>query len=267
MLLEGKNVVIYGGAGTIGSATALVFAREGARLFLAGRTEAPLVDVADQIRTAGGQADVAVVDALDERAVTAYIDHVVDRAGRVDVSFNVIGCDVGDQGVPLTSMTAEQFQAPVAAYPRSQFIAAKAAARHMTAQGSGLIMTISAPMARMPAALTGSYGVAFAAVENLSRQLAAELGPAGVRVVCLRPTGMPESARRSGSLTHQTWSRAADQLGLSLEELLEQVGAGTMRRRELAVAEIAEAAALLACDRASALTGTTANVSAGAVVD
>jgi 3-oxoacyl-[acyl-carrier protein] reductase len=267
MLLEDKNVVIYGGAGTIGSATALVFAREGARLFLAGRTEAPLVALADQIYAAGGQADTAVVDALDEQSVTAYVDHVAGRTGRIDVSFNVIGCDVGDQGLPLTSMTADQFQAPIAAYPRSQFIAAKAAARYMTAQGHGLIMTISAPMARMPTALAGSYGVAYAAVENLSRQFAAELGPSGVRVVCLRPTGMPESARQRGSLTHRTWSRAADHLGLSLEELLEQVGAGTMRRRELAVAEVAEAAALLACDRASALTGTTANLSAGAVVD
>ncbi len=89
-LLEGKNVVIYGAGGAIGGAVARAFAREGARVFLAGRTLDKLDGVAGEIRSAGGQAETAVVDALDERAVEGHIGEVVERVGGVDVSFNAI---------------------------------------------------------------------------------------------------------------------------------------------------------------------------------
>ena len=82
MLLEHKVAVIYGAGGSIGGAVARAFAREGARVFLAGRTQAKLDKVADEIRSNGGVADTAVVDALDERAVDAYVDAVVEQAGQ-----------------------------------------------------------------------------------------------------------------------------------------------------------------------------------------
>lgn len=90
MLLEGKNALIYGGGGSIGGAVARVFAREGARVFLAGRTLAPLERVAEEIRSSGGVAETAEVDALDERAVDEHADAVAERAGGIDVSFNLI---------------------------------------------------------------------------------------------------------------------------------------------------------------------------------
>src|SRR5207253_5606872 len=90
MLLENKVAVIYGAGGPIGGAVARAFAREGARVFLAGRTRAKLDTVADAIRATGGVADTAVVDALDERTVDAYVDAVVAQAGSIDISFNLI---------------------------------------------------------------------------------------------------------------------------------------------------------------------------------
>ena len=90
MLLEEKTAVIYGGGGAIGGAVARAFAREGARVFLAGRTQARLDEVADAIRSAGGTGETASVDALDERAVDEHADAVAARAGGIDISFNLI---------------------------------------------------------------------------------------------------------------------------------------------------------------------------------
>jgi NADP-dependent 3-hydroxy acid dehydrogenase YdfG len=82
--------VIYGAGGPIGGSVARAFAREGARLFLTGRTRAKLDAVAGEIRSSGGVAEAAIIDALDERAVDAYIDEVAARAGSIDISFNLI---------------------------------------------------------------------------------------------------------------------------------------------------------------------------------
>ena len=90
VLLENKNAVIYGGGGSIGGAVARAFAREGARVFLAGRTPATLEGVAEDIRSAGGAAETAEVDALDENAVDEHADAVAAEAGGIDISFNVI---------------------------------------------------------------------------------------------------------------------------------------------------------------------------------
>ena len=99
MLLEGKTAVIYGGGGSIGGAVTRAFAREGASVFLAGRTRARLEDVARAIRSAGGVAETAEVDALDERAVDEHADAVAAHAGGIDISFNLISH--GDvQGTP-----------------------------------------------------------------------------------------------------------------------------------------------------------------------
>src|SRR5436309_13882836 len=105
MLLENKNAIIYGAGGPIGGAVARAFAREGARVFLAGRTKAKLDTVADAIRANGGVADSAVVDALDEQAFDAYVDAVVGQAGSIDISFNVIS--YGDVQQLLAELAVE----------------------------------------------------------------------------------------------------------------------------------------------------------------
>src|SRR3712207_2973205 len=87
MLLEDKNAVIYGGGGSVGGAVARGFAREGARVFLAGRTLATLDEVAEQIRSAGGVAETAQVDALDEQAVDEHVGSVAETtAGSISSS-------------------------------------------------------------------------------------------------------------------------------------------------------------------------------------
>ena len=261
MLLENKNAVIYGAGGDIGNAVARAFAREGARLFLAGRTLAPLSAVAEDIRSAGGSAEVAQVDALDAQTVEQHLAEVVQKAGSLDISFNAIGIGYV-QGAPLVEMALEEFTQPIADAMRTQFVTTTAAARHMSRKGSGVILAITATPAGRFIPNTGNFGVACAAIENLCRQLAGELGPQGIRVICLRSAGSPD-APKLDKVFHQL----AELSGVSREAFEADLAERTLLKRLPKVAEVADAAVLMASDRASAMTGTVANVTCGGTVD
>jgi NADP-dependent 3-hydroxy acid dehydrogenase YdfG len=127
---------------------ARVFAREGARVFLAGRTLAKLDAVAKEISAAGGIAETAHVDALDEQAVNKHLDAVAAKAGSIDIALNAIGI-LHVQGTPLAELSFEDYAHPITTYTRTHFLTAKAVARHMVKQGSGVIPTLSTPAARM----------------------------------------------------------------------------------------------------------------------
>src|SRR5215212_8784864 len=149
VLLENKNAVIYGGGGSVGGAVARTFAREGARVFLAGRTPTTLDKVAEEIRSAGGVAETAQVDALDEQAVDIPVDGVAEKAGGINISFNLISYE-DVQGTPLAEMPLEDFEWPVMTAVRTQFLTSRAAARHMIRQGSGVILTFGGSGGRDP---------------------------------------------------------------------------------------------------------------------
>jgi NAD(P)-dependent dehydrogenase (short-subunit alcohol dehydrogenase family) len=263
MLLTKKTAVVYGAAGATGAAVARTFAREGARVFVTGRRRAPVEALANQIAAAGGVAEPAQVDALDERAVEQHLDAVVARAGSVDVSYNAIGISQpGLQGIPLVELPVESFVLPVATYARAHFITARAAARHMSRQRAGVILIHTPEPARLGAPLVGGMGPAWAALESLSRDLSAELGPHGVRALCLRTTGLPETG--TIDVVFGLHAKAAGITRAQFQAMLEGM---THRRRSTSLAELAEVAAFLASDRAAAMTGTVANLTGGILVD
>jgi NAD(P)-dependent dehydrogenase (short-subunit alcohol dehydrogenase family) len=256
-LLEHKNAIIYGAGGGLGGGVARTFAREGARLFLAGRTAGPLEAVAEDIRTAGGTASVAVLDALDEAAVQEHLAGVVAEAGSVDVSFNLV--TRGDvQGIPLLDMTAEDLLRPVTNGLRTTFLTARAAARQMVGQGSGVILSLTSGSARGLAPMMGGTGPADAATETFLRYLAAEVGKAGVRVLGIYTAGVPET------LTKEKLGAVSDSAP-DPEELERMLGAMTMLGRAPRLHQVAEVAAFLASDRAAGMTATIANVTCGLV--
>jgi NAD(P)-dependent dehydrogenase (short-subunit alcohol dehydrogenase family) len=196
VLLEDKNAVIYGAGGSIGGAAARAFAREGAKVHLAGRTLESLEEVAGQIRSAGGVAETAQVDAIDEQAVDQHADGVVASAGGIDISFNLIS--VGDvQGTPLAEMSLEDFEQPLMTAVRTQFLTSRAAARHMISQGSGVILFFGGYGNPAPDYYIGGFQVALNAIESLRRQLASELGAHGIRAVTLQTGGVPETIPES----------------------------------------------------------------------
>jgi 3-oxoacyl-[acyl-carrier protein] reductase len=261
VLLENKNAVIYGGGGSVGGAVARAFAREGARVFLAGRTAEPLNRVAAEIEADGGRAETSTVDALDERAVDEHAERVVKEAGGIDISFNAIGRD-DVHGAPLLEMPFEDFARPVHVAIRTLFLTARAAARSMVQRGSGVILTITATTARMTIPHVGGTGVAFDATESLCRQWACELGPLGIRVVWLQTTGLPE-ALADIDVFPDYGTRGGQ--GLSREELVAWMEGKTMFNRLTTLAEVGDAAAFMASDRASAMTATAANLTCGSV--
>jgi len=260
-LLAGKVAVIYGAAGAIGSSVARVFAREGAQLFLAGRTPGRVQALAQELTTAGARAIPAAVDALDRDSVEKHLAEVLHQAGHVDISFNLIGLG-GDQGTPLTRMTREDFAVSIDNAMRTHFLTATAAARHMEPRGSGVILALTAQVARKPYVGSGGFGVACAAIEGLCRQLAIELGPRGIRVVTLRSSGSPDSPGVTAAIAEH--ARAA---GVTREAFEARIAEKTMLRRMPKMVEIANAAALAASDRASALTAAVLNVTCGEIAD
>jgi len=260
MLLRDKNAVIYGAGGHIGGAVARAFAREGAKVFLAGRTLQKLAALAEEISLAGGVVEVAQVDALDPQAIEAHLDAIVKKAGRIDISFNAISVRGDLQGTPLIQMPWEDFTTPVLTGVKTHFLTATAAARHMVANKSGVILTLSSSSSVLSGRdrryhLTGGFGTACAAIEALSRSLAGELGPQGIRLVCLRPNAIP-----------QTWSaeHRDDTSGSGVKAYMEN---GTVLGRLPTLEEVANAAAFMASDLASAMTGTIANLTCGSILD
>jgi 3-oxoacyl-[acyl-carrier protein] reductase len=255
MLLSDKVAVIYGAGGAIGGAVARTFAHEGAKVFLSGRNVASVEAVGDEIIAAGGEADAAQVDALNEDAVEHHVASVIQKAGRIDVVFNAVGFSVV-QGVPLTELSREDFVHPIVTWTTTQFLTARAAAREMANKRSGVILTLSASPARVALASTTGFGVACAAIEGLSRTLAAELGPSGIRVICIRP------------------HRIADTLGsdpdfpmVGAEEFRSFIENLTLLKRLPTLADVANTAAFLASDHAAAISGTVANLTCGMSVD
>ena len=260
MLLEHKNAVIYGGAGSVGRAVASAFAHEGARVFLAGRTLATLDEVARELSSAGGAVETAQVDALDELAVDEHADAVAEKAGGIDVSFNAISH--GDvHGAPLIEMSFEDFARPITTAMRSQFLTTKAAARHMTKQGSGVIMAITATTARLAIPEVGGTGVTFDAIESLCRQWACELGRHGVRVVWLQTTGLPEAIADTGGVFPGYGTGSAN--GMTRAELIAWLQRSTQLHRLTSLAEVGSVAAFMASDHAGAMTAAAVNITCG----
>jgi NAD(P)-dependent dehydrogenase (short-subunit alcohol dehydrogenase family) len=263
MMLNDKVAVIYGAGGAIGGAAARAFAAEGARLFLTGHNLAPVEAVAKDIVAAGGSAEAAEVDALDEQALGAHLQSVIDQAGRIDISFNAVGVPQREiLGVPLAQLDVERFARPITAYTTTYFLTARLAARHMIPNAAGVIMTVTALPARKGTSLNGGYGVAMAAKEALTRDLSAELAPHGIRVVSLRPHGLPET--RTIREVHDIKAEAT---GLTWEEFEGYLARDTHRRRAMKLEEVASTAAFIASDKASGMTGTTVNLTMGSLDD
>jgi 3-oxoacyl-[acyl-carrier protein] reductase len=254
MLLQGKTAIVYGAGGHVGSQVAKVFAREGARVFLAGRTRKTLDVVAAEI---GGTAEVAVVDVMDPEQVDRHAAGVAGKTGRIDVSFNGVNWDAR-MGRPLAEMRVEDFLTPIRNAATATFTTATAVGRHMAERGSGVILTMSTTSSRLSGRdqmfhAPGGFSEACGVVETMTRTLAGELGPRGVRVVCLRPDALPE-----------TWGPGGPDDDSPVKQYM--TGA-TVLGRLPRIAEVAETAAFVASDRASAFTRTVMNLSCGSALD
>lgn len=244
------NVIIHGAGGAIGGAVAEEFARLGARLFLAGHGEASVHATAEKVRALGGDAHSSRVDAYNRVEVDAHTNAVEDLAGRIDVMFNAVEIP-RVQGVPLLEMDADDVVAPAAAWLRTQFLTARAAAGYMVPQGSGTILMLSASPARLALAGVGGFSAACAAVEALTRTFAAETGAAGVRTVCLRPHRIRETIGNTPDLP------------MELEDFTRFLESLTTSGTLPTLGDVARAAVFAATGGAASMNGTVLNLTGG----
>lgn len=263
-VLKGRRAVVFGAGGTIGAAVAKEFAAEGAEVFLSGRTKSSVEALAKQIAANGGRAYAAVVDTLDDTAVNEYVDGIVKQTGKIDILLDFAGPLAKDygNGKMAVDLTVEEFLVPLATMVRSRFITARAAARHMIKAHSGVIILVTGSPARPHVPGATAIGAAFGAMENLAANLAFEVSPFGVRVVCLRTTANIDS--RS---IQDTVGIVASQLNITKDQAMAQIAQANFLKVAATVQDTANAAVLIASDRARMLTGTVVNATGGAALD
>ena len=263
-ILKGKYAVVFGAGGSIGAAVSKELAAEGAEVFLSGRTNLNVEEVANQIALAGGRAHAAVVDALDDAAVNEYIDGIVKQTGSIDIVFNAVGPLVSQygNGKKATDLSIEEFMVPLTTIVRSQFSTARAAAQHMVKRHSGVIIFLTGSPARGHVEGATAIGAAFGAIESLSENLAVEVSPFGVRVVCLRTTANADSRT-----IQQTTEWLASKMNVSKDQMIASMASLNFLKVPAMTSDTAKAVAFLASDHARMMTGTVVNSTAGAALD
>jgi NAD(P)-dependent dehydrogenase (short-subunit alcohol dehydrogenase family) len=247
MLLQEKTALVYGAGGAIGSAVARAYAREGANVHVLGRTQASLDQTAQHIHADGGSAQVTPLDVLDRDAVEQHSATVAASSG-IDICFNATAND-DLQGIPLLDLDFADFLRPVTKALTAHHHIATATGRHMTRQGSGVILVMAGGREAIPR--LGGAHVAWTALVGLCRQLAAEFGPHGVRVNWLLSPGSPGSDPSA--------SPVAEDPTTDTESLLP--------RPLPSYDEVANIATFAASDWARTMTATEINFTGGAVVD
>ena len=167
---------------------------------------------------------------------------------------------------PFAELTVDEVMHPINTFLRTNLITAKSVARHMTARGSGTILTLSTAASTFARTGNLGFGITCAAIEAMTQRLALELGPSGVRAICLRPTAI-EDAPANGSYTREQFAPLATAAGVSVEQMLGQWGQDqTLLGRLPTLSQVADTAAFLASDSAAAITGTVVDLTCGNAV-
>ena len=263
-ILEHKCALVFGASGSIGTAIAREFAAEGARVFLVGRTKSGLEAVAEQINANGGAAQTAMVDVLDDASVSGYLDSIVKQTGKIDIVVDATGPLAKEygNGKIAVELPVEEFMVPLTTIVKSRFITARAAARHMIKQKSGVIIFVTGSPARGHVPGATAIGAAFGAIENLTENLAFEVSPFGVRVVCLRTLANIDSRTIQDSM-----DAIARKFSIAKDQAMAQIAMSNFLKVPATVQDTANAAVLIASDRARMMTATVVNATAGAAMD
>ena len=237
----------------MGGAIAKALAGAGAKVFLTGRNLSSVQKIADEILASKGEVEADQVDAMDENEVNRHLERVVQKVSKVDISFNAVGIDV-IQNIPLIDILLEDFMSPITLTMRTRFITARAAAKVMMKQGSGIILSLTATPGGIGYPFTAGFAPACCAVESLSRNLASEIGIYGIRVVNIRSGGSPDS---------KVFKDAIDSNPAAMELILGKMEDDTMLKKLPLMTDIANVAVFLSSELSGKITGVTIDVTCG----
>jgi NAD(P)-dependent dehydrogenase (short-subunit alcohol dehydrogenase family) len=258
--LINKVAVIYGNGG-VGSTVAKEFAKEGAHVYLAGRTSSKLEAIAKEISDNGGVVETKIIDALNEAQVEEHLSDVERKAGKIDISFNAIGLpQTGHQGTAFSELILENYLHPITYYSQSHFITAKSAVKRMIKQKEGVILMNTPSPSRISVPFMGGMPATWSAIEALSRTISAECGPYGVRSVCILTSAMPDTP-----LIDEVYGLHAKAHGIDYKQFHAGMESRTHTKRLTSIHDLAVAAVFAASDEGRSLTGTILNLTAGLV--
>lgn len=245
--LTGRVALVTGGGTGIGAATALLLARYGADVAIAGRTAATLDETAQEIVAQTGRRCLAVrADLRDEQQVDAAVARVIDEFGQIDILVNNAGW--GHHG-PLHGMTAEFYRGEFAMNMDTTFFCTRACGEHFIAQGRGAIVNVSSVAGTKGVVGMSAYSASKASIQMFTRVSAAEWGPLGVRVNCVAP-GLIATPNASADFTDS---------GLDVEAFCKTFPLQRAGQAE----DVARAIVFLVSDAASYITGVTLAVDGG----
>src|SRR6184192_3217760 len=256
MLLKNQIALITGSGRGIGRAIAQLFAKQGAAVFLAARTEKELAAVAKAISGSGGTAEYADADLAQEAACVHVVAAAREKFGRIDILVN----NAGQYGplVPIEEYPLAEFDKVIAVHLRAAFLLSKLVLEEMYTRGSGVILNISSISAKAAYSWGSGYAAAKAGMLGLTRVTAAEAARKGVRVNAICPGPVSETR-----MSKELGADLAKRLGISPEEQLAGFLNGLLQGRAQTADEIARAALFLCSDQASAIVGQSINVDGG----
>ena len=259
--LKDKTAVVFAASGEIAGAVARSFARHGAKVYVTARNLSAVKALAEEIKAAGGHAEAAKVDALNETEIDQFLQKVVAENGKLDAVFNGIGISYSEMGgrPATTAATFEQFLAPLQKICGSQFLTSRTAAKYMIQTASeGTILLLTAGLSRSKIPNLAGITAACAAVEGLTRVMAAEFGKEGIKVICICSGAIFETTRISGWI-----DASAKQLGVPAEELMVPYKIFDILQTTPTLKQVGETAAFLASETGVAFNSHIVDVDCG----
>jgi len=254
--LKDKVAVVFAASGDIAGAVARSFTENGAKVYVTGRNLEAVKVLAQEIN-----AEAAQVDAQDEAEIDDFLKKVTGENGRLDVVFNGIGVNYEEMGGRPATMEASfvHFMAPVEKICGSQFLTSRIAARYMLQTGSeGTVLLLTAALSRSKLPNVAGITAASAAIEGMTRVMAAEWGKHNIKVICICPGALMETRRISG------WIKgAAEQYKIPVEQLVAQYQAFDILKGSPTLKQLGETASFLASDAGTAFNSHVIDVDGG----
>ena len=245
-ILKDKVAVVFAASGEIAGAVARSLSQHGARVYVTARNLEAVKALAKEITENGALAEPAKVDAQNEPEIDNFLKKVVADNGRLDIVFNGIGASYSEMGgrPPTTTATFGQFMAPMEKIVGSQFLTSRTAAKYMIqCQSAGTILLLTAALSRSKFPNLAGITAASAAVEGLTRVMAAEWGPDHLKVICICSGALMETKRISGWI-----DASAKQFGIPPEQMIAQYKAFDILKTSPTLKQLGETAAFLASE-------------------